>query len=60
MMTAHVFLTAFKAMPKAERDEFLAMLIADESVREDLIDLALIAERQDEPSRPFSEFLAER
>jgi hypothetical protein len=58
--TAHVFLTAFKAMPKAEREAFLAMLTEDESVREDLIDLALIAERQGEPSRPFSEFLAER
>lgn len=58
--TAHVFLTAFKAMPRAERDEFLVMLAADGAVREDLIDLTLIAERQGEPSRPFSGFLAER
>ena len=58
--TAQVFLTAFKAMPEAERDAFLVLLTEDEELREDLLDLALVAERRDEPSRPLSEFLAER
>ena len=58
--TAEVFVTAFKALPKAERDEVLVRIVRDRSLRRDLLDLATIAERQQEPSRPFCEYLDER
>lgn len=58
--TAEVFYTAFKAMTKAEQDALLVRMANDESIREDLLDLAVGLSRLDEPSRPLSEFLAER
>jgi hypothetical protein len=58
--TAKQFLTAFKALPKAERDAFLLRLAADRALRRDLLDLTTIAERQREPSRPLRNYLAER
>lgn len=58
--TAEIFLTAFKALPKEERDEVLARIAGDRSMRRDLLDLATIAERQQESSRPFHEYLDER
>jgi hypothetical protein len=57
--TAEVFLTALRALPKKEREAVLARLVEDKAFREDLLDLALIAKRRQEPSRPFREFLAE-
>lgn len=57
--TAEVFLTAFKALPKEERDEVLVRIAGDRSLRQDLLDLATLAERQQEPSRPFHEYLSE-
>lgn len=58
--TAEEFFTAFKALPKEERDEVLVRIAGDRSLRCDLLDLATIAERQQEPSRPFDEYVAER
>jgi hypothetical protein len=58
--TAEVFLTAFKALPKQDQAAVLAGIAADEGLREDLFDLALIAQRRGEPSRPFREYLAEK
>ena len=58
--TAEVFFTAFKALPKAERDEIVVRMAGDRSLRRDLLDLATIAERQQESSRPFDEYLAAR
>ena len=58
--TAKVFLTAFRALPKKERQVVLSGIAEDDELREDLLDLALIAERRNEPSRPFRDYLAER
>jgi hypothetical protein len=58
--TAEVFLTALKALPKGERDAVLLRIAHDKEFARDLRDLALIADRRREPSRPFSEYLAEK
>lgn len=58
--TADVFFTAFKALPGSERAEVLMRMVEDPSIRKDLMDLEIFAQRKDEPSRPFSEYLAER
>ncbi len=51
--TAEVFLTAFRALSRKERQAVLARLASDHDLREDLHDLALVAQRRDEPSRPL-------
>lgn len=55
--TAEVFFTALRALPKEERQAVLVRITDDEELREDLLDLAVFAQRRDEPSRPFDEFL---
>ena len=57
--TAEVFWTAFKAMSREDQRLFIQHIIADENLRRDLMDLALIEERRDEPGRPLREYLAE-
>ncbi|MBI5191721.1 MAG: hypothetical protein HZA22_13765 [Nitrospirae bacterium] len=56
--TAEVFLSAFKTMKKEEQDIFLTKLLKDKSLREDLIDIAIVYEREGDKRRPFREFLA--
>ena len=56
--TAEVFMTAYKALPKAARSSFLARLIKDREVREDLMDIAAIEKRKSEKARPFADYLA--
>ncbi len=56
---AEVFLTALQALPKKERQAVLIRIAEDDELREDLLDLALLAERRDESSRPVRECLAE-
>lgn len=58
--TAEVFFTAFKALPKAERDEIVVRMAGDRALRRDLLDLATIAERRQESSRPFHDYLGAR
>lgn len=58
--TADVFLTALKALPKAERDAVVATIARDKAFARDILDLALIADRQGESSRPFREYLSEK
>lgn len=55
--TAEVFLTAFKTLPKKEQDIFLAKLLKDRKLREDLIDVAIAESRSKDRSRPFRDFL---
>lgn len=54
------FLTAFKALSKEQRQIVLAGIAADEQCAEDLIDIARIVDRREEPSRPFLDYLAEK
>jgi hypothetical protein len=44
-LTARVFFTAFRALPKDEQHSFLFTLVNHSSIREDLIDLAIAAKR---------------
>ncbi len=58
--TAEVFVTAFRALAKSQRDEVLVRIARDRSLRQDLLDLATISDRQSEQSRPFRDYLSER
>ena len=57
---AEVYLTALQSLSKTEREMVIARLLEDAQLREDILDLALIQQRQGETSRPFREYLAER
>jgi len=57
---AEVYLMALRSLSKTERDVVIARLLQDPELREDILDLALIQQRQGEPFRPFREYLAER
>lgn len=58
--TAEIFLTAFKAMPKKERHAVIDKLLTDNEFMEDLIDISIIKQRENEPSRSLDDYLAER
>lgn len=58
--TAAIFLTAFRAMPKKERTAVVDRLLEDREFMDDLIDIAIIKQRENEPSRSLDEYLAER
>jgi len=58
--TADVFLTALKALPKAERDAVVVRIARDKAFARDILDLALIADRRKESSRPFREYLSDK
>jgi hypothetical protein len=52
----------FLRLPRTSRDQFLALLVADDAIRqeiEDLLDLAVVTERLHEPTRPLDDVLAE-
>lgn len=57
---AEVYLMALQSLSKSEKEAVIARLLEDPRLREDILDLALIQQRQGEPSRPFREYLAER
>lgn len=57
---AEVYLMALQSLSKAERETVITRLLEDADLREDILDLALMRQRQGEPSRPFREYLAER
>ncbi len=57
---ADIYLMALESLSKVEKKAVIARLLEDESLREDILDIALIQQRQGESSRPFSEYLAER
>jgi hypothetical protein len=56
--TAQVFWAAFEGMRAEERQAFLERLVADPRLRDDLLDAALVQERQREPKRPLEDMLA--
>jgi len=57
---ADVFLTALKALPKGERAAVVVWIARDKAFARDIRDLALIADRRREPSRPFREYLSQK
>jgi len=59
-VTAETFWMAFQALSSPEQRSVVERLLQDRDFREDLVDIALIENRRDEPSRPLREYLAER
>jgi hypothetical protein len=57
--TAEVFWTAFRVLSRKEQQAVLQRLLKDKSLRQDLIDLAILESRRREPSRPLREYLAQ-
>ena len=57
---AEVYLMALQSLSKAEKKAVITRLLEDDSLREDILDIVSIQQRQAESSRPFSEYLAER
>jgi hypothetical protein len=58
--TAEVFWTAFRALPKKEREAVVKRLLGDKEFMEDLIDIVILEQREKEPSRSLDEYLADR
>ncbi len=58
--TAEVFFTAFKSMSKKEKDAIINKLLSDSDFMEDLIDIAIIKQRKNEPSRLLDEYVVEK
>ena len=58
--TAEVFLKAFNALSRNEKEYFLSSIIKNRKLRHDLMDLAVIEERRSDKERPFREYLKER
>jgi uncharacterized protein YbaA (DUF1428 family) len=55
---AEVYLMAIQSLSKAEKEAVITRLLEDPRLREDILDLAVIQQRQGEPSRPLTEYLA--
>jgi hypothetical protein len=55
---AEIYLMALQSLSKTERKAVITRLLDDESLRKDILDIALIRQRQEEPSRPFREYLS--
>lgn len=51
--TAENFVAVLKALPKSVRDAVIVRLARDKEFGRDFVDLAIIAQREDEPGRPF-------
>ncbi len=51
--TAKVFVTAFEALPKVEREAVLRQILSVPSLRVDLIDVARWQERRGERAVPY-------
>ena len=56
---AEIYLMALQSLSKAEREAVIVRLLEDAGLREDILDLITIHQRQGEPSRPFREYLTE-
>jgi len=55
---AEIYLMALESLSKADKKAVIARLLEDESLREDILDIVLIQQRQGELSRPFREYRA--
>ena len=55
---AEVYLMALQSLSASERKAVITRLLEDPQLREDILDLAVIQQRQGEPSRPFMDYLA--
>ena len=51
--TAEGFLAVLKALPKSERDAVIVRIAQDEEIARALVDLAIVAEREDDRAVPL-------
>ena len=58
--TADTVYATFRSLKKTEREAVVERLLQDQQFREDLLDIATIEQRRDEPGRPLREYLASR
>lgn len=58
--TAEVFWAAYRGMKPSERDLFLAKLMKDKRLAEDLRYAAVIEKRKNEPTVSLDDYLAKR
>ncbi len=56
---SEVFWMAFKSLPEEDRDAFLAKLLGDPEMYDDIADAVTAIERRGEPTRPYREFREE-
>ncbi len=52
---AEIYLMALESLSKAEKKAVINRLMEDASLREDILDIILVQQRQKESSRPFRE-----
>ena len=57
--TAEVFWTAFRTLPKADREAVIQRLLRDRRMREDLIDIVTALQRQHEKGIPYERVRAD-
>lgn len=57
--TAEVFWTAFRTLPKADREAVIQRLLKDREIRENLIDIVMAVQRQHEKSIPYERVRAD-
>lgn len=57
---ADIYVMALQALSKRERAAVIARLLDDPGLRENILDVATIRRRQNEPSRPFRDYLKTR
>jgi hypothetical protein len=57
--TAEIFLTAFKALKRRERNAVLEKIVADSDLAEDLADTLALEKRRRQPHEPFRNALKE-
>jgi hypothetical protein len=55
--TAEVFVTAFKSLKRRERDAVVERMLADDELREDLVDTLALESRRHEPRSSFRQVL---
>lgn len=55
-----VFWMAFTALPRDGQRDVLNRMLHDDSLRQDLMDLALMEQRWDEPTTPLRDYLKTR
>jgi len=51
--TAEVFWTAFRALPKLDREAFIERLLRDGRLRQDMLDIVTALQRRRERSIPY-------
>lgn len=57
---AEVYVMALQSLTREERKAVLSRLLDDAQLRQDVLELALMRQRQGEPTRPFRDYLSER